>query len=74
MKKILLALLLVPFALTTRAQNKQEVHILSANDMHAAIECFPRLCFVADSLRALYPDLLVLSAGDNRSGDRKSVV
>ena len=69
MKKILLALLLVPFALNIKAQNKQEVHILSANDMHAAIECFPRLCFVADSLRALYPDLLVLSAGDNRSGD-----
>ena len=63
------ALLMVPFALTSWAQNKKEVHILSANDMHAAIECFPRLCFVADSLRALYPDLLILSAGDNRSGD-----
>ena len=63
------ALLMVPFALASWAQNKKEVHILSANDMHAAIECFPRLCFVADSLRALYPDLLILSAGDNRSGD-----
>ena len=51
MKKILLALLMVPFALCIWAQNKQEVHIL------------------ADSLRTLYPDLLVLSAGDNRSGD-----
>lgn len=66
---MLFALLMVPFALGTRAQDKKEVHILSANDMHAAIECFPRLCFVIDSLRALYPDLLVLSAGDNRSGD-----
>ena len=69
MKKILLALLLLPFVLSTKAQGKKEVHILSGNDMHAAIECFPRLCFVADSLRALYPDLLILSAGDNRSGD-----
>ena len=62
-------LLTVTFAMASWAQNKKEVHILSANDMHAAIECFPRLCFVADSLRALYPDLLILSAGDNRSGD-----
>ena len=44
------------------------VHILSANDIHAAIENMPRLGFVADSLRALYPDLLILSGGDNRSG------
>ncbi len=69
MRKLMFALLMVPFALMSWAQNKKEVHILSANDMHAAIECFPRLCFVADSLRALYPDLLILSAGDNRSGD-----
>ena len=68
-RRLLFALLLVPFALASRAQDAKEVHILSANDMHAAIECFPRLCFVADSLRALYPDLLILSAGDNRSGD-----
>jgi 5'-nucleotidase len=47
----------------------QELHILSINDPHAAIEQFPRLGYVADSLRALYPDLLILSAGDNRSGD-----
>ena len=66
---MLFTLLMVPFALSTWAQDKKEVHILSANDMHAAIECFPRLCFVADSLRALYPNLLILSAGDNRSGD-----
>ena len=69
MRKLMFALLTVTFAMASWAQNKKEVHILSANDMHAAIECFPRLCFVADSLRALYPDLLILSAGDNRSGD-----
>ena len=69
MKKILFASLLMLATLSVSAQERKEVHILSANDMHAAIECFPRLGFIADSLRALYPDLLILSAGDNRSGD-----
>lgn len=48
---------------------RHEVHILSANDMHAAIEAFPQLADVADSLRTLYPGLLVFAAGDNRTGD-----
>lgn len=69
MKKTLFSALLVLVALTASAQSKRELHILSINDPHAAIECMPRLGFVADSLRALYPDLLILSAGDNRSGD-----
>ena len=68
MKKILFSILLVFVALTAPAQ-KKEVHILSVNDPHAAIDQMARLGFVADSLRALYPDLLILSAGDNRSGD-----
>ena len=69
MNKILLASLLMLLTLTASAQERRELHIISTNDMHAAIEQFPRLGFVADSLRALYPDLLILSAGDNRSGD-----
>ena len=69
MRKLFLSILLMLVALTISAQNCKEVHILSINDPHAAIERFPRLGFVADSLRALYPDLLILSAGDNRSGD-----
>ena len=69
MNKILLASLLMLLTLTASAQERRELHILSTNDMHAAIEQFPRLGFMADSLRALYPDLLILSAGDNRSGD-----
>ena len=67
MKKIItFSLLFVALALNAQ---RRELHILSINDPHAAIEQFPRLGYVADSLRALYPDLLVLSAGDNRSGD-----
>lgn len=48
---------------------RREVHILSVNDMHSVIGNFPQLAAIADSLRALYPDLLILSAGDNRTGD-----
>ena len=48
---------------------RREVHILAVNDMHAALEYMPRLAAIADSLRELYPSLLVLSAGDNRTGN-----
>ena len=69
MKKNILLSLLVFVALTLSAQERRELHILRINDPHAAMEQFPRLGFVADSLRTLYPELLILSAGDNRSGD-----
>lgn len=69
MRKLILSSLLTLAALITVAQERRELHILSTNDMHAAIDNMPRLAFVADSLRTLYPDLLILSAGDNRSGD-----
>ena len=69
MKKFFALSLLLFVALTLSAQERRELHILSINDPHAAIEQFPRLGYVADSLRTLYPDLLILSAGDNRSGD-----
>lgn len=45
------------------------VAILSVNDMHAAIDRMPQLAAIADSLRQIYPDLLVFSAGDNRTGN-----
>ena len=69
MRKISAFVLMMFVALAISAQERRELHILSINDPHAAIENMPRLGFVADSLRALYPDLLILSAGDNRSGD-----
>ena len=46
-----------------------EVNILSVNDMHAAIDQFPKFAALVDSLRGVYPDLLVFSAGDNRTGN-----
>ena len=54
--------------LTVHGQRK-ELHILAVNDIHAAIEAFPKLAAITDSLRALYPSLLVFSAGDNRTGN-----
>ena len=47
----------------------REVHIFAVNDMHAAIDNFPRLAFVTDSLRVLYPNMLLLSGGDNQTGN-----
>lgn len=52
---------------TTKQQN--ELVILSVNDMHSHIENMPKLAYIADSLRNIYPELLVLSAGDNRTGN-----
>lgn len=37
--------------------------------MHAALDNFPRFAFMVDSLRAIYPDLLLVSAGDNQTGN-----
>lgn len=47
----------------------REVVIVSVNDMHAALDQFPRFGFMVDSLRTLYPDLLLIGAGDNQSGN-----
>ncbi len=68
-KHLILSLLLCHLSWCIAFAQKHEVHILSANDMHAALEAFPALADAADSLRALYPGLLVFSAGDNRTGD-----
>jgi len=45
------------------------VNILSVNDMHSNIDLFPKFAAMVDSLKAIYPDLLVFSAGDNRTGN-----
>lgn len=48
---------------------QKEIHILSVNDIHATVDNFPKFAAVADSLRGLYPNLVILSAGDNRTGN-----
>lgn len=61
--------LLVLNLLCVTLSAEERIAILSVNDMHAAMEKMPRLKFIADSLRNIYPNLLVLSAGDNRTGN-----
>lgn len=51
-----------------RETGKQAV-IFAVNDMHAAIDNFPRLAFIVDSLRGIYPDMLLVGAGDNQTGN-----
>lgn len=50
--RILLLWLALLLAHYSYSQNR-EVHILAANDMHAAIESFPQFAAIADSLREL---------------------
>ena len=69
MRKLVPALLCACLLGVAAAAQPKEIHIISANDMHAKIQNFPQLAAIVDSMRALYPDLLVLSAGDNRTGD-----
>ena len=47
----------------------REAVIFAVNDMHAAIDNFPKLAYIVDSLKALYPDMLLVSAGDNQTGN-----
>ena len=54
---------------TQKIVTDREAVILAVNDMHAAIDNFPRLAFIIDSLRAIYPDMLLVSAGDNQTGN-----
>ena len=51
------------------ATDETEIVILSVNDMHASIDQFPKFAAMVDSLRAVYPDMLLFSAGDNRTGN-----
>jgi 5'-nucleotidase / UDP-sugar diphosphatase len=53
----------------TTGQTDRHVTILAVNDMHATIDNFPKFAAIVDSLRAIYPDMLLFSAGDNQTGN-----
>ena len=57
------------FASCETKPKEQKVYIATTNDMHANIDNFPQFAALIDSLRAAHPDLLLMSAGDNRSGN-----
>ncbi|MCR4824006.1 MAG: bifunctional metallophosphatase/5'-nucleotidase, partial [Bacteroidales bacterium] len=69
MRRSVLTLLAGCLLCLSAAAQPKEVHIISANDIHAKIQNFPQLAAIVDSMRAVYPSLLVLSAGDNRTGE-----
>lgn len=50
-------------------ETPREVQIFAVNDIHAALDNFPRLAYVVDSLRGIYPNLLLVSGGDNQTGN-----
>ena len=68
MKRINIFSIIIAIAITVQAQTK-EITILAVNDMHAAIDRFPKFIALVDSMRAIYPDLLLFAAGDNRTGN-----
>lgn len=65
----LLIALAIVLGLASCQPKETKLYVASINDMHANIDNFPKLAYVLDSLRALYPDLLLFSSGDNRSGN-----
>jgi len=55
-------------AITSKQGEKQAI-IFAVNDMHATIDNFPKLAYIVDSLLAIYPDVLLIGAGDNQTGN-----
>lgn len=62
-------MLLVIILLTGCKDQEKQIVVVSLNDMHANIDNFPKFAGLMDSLRTVYPDLLLFSAGDNRTGN-----
>lgn len=50
-------------------QGDKQAVIFAVNDIHATIDNFPKLAFIIDSLKAIYPDMLLVAAGDNQTGN-----
>ena len=69
MKRIFYVLIVSILLISCTTKQQKELVILSVNDMHSHIENMPKLAYIADSLRNLYPELLIVSAGDNRTGN-----
>lgn len=62
--------LFVPISLLQSQNNRADtILILHTNDMHAKIDELPKLAYLADSLRARYAHVLLVSAGDNFTGN-----
>jgi 5''-nucleotidase/2'',3''-cyclic phosphodiesterase and related esterases len=64
-----LILVSAPATAQEPVSDAKTVTIMAVNDMHAAIDMFPKLAGVIDSVRNIHPSMLLLSAGDNRTGN-----
>jgi len=53
----------------TAIPKERQAVIFSVNDMHAAIDNFPKLAYIVDSLQTIFPDMLLVAAGDNQTGN-----
>jgi 5'-nucleotidase len=62
-------LCLTAFITVTAWAQTKEINILAVNDMHATVDRFPKFVALVDSMRTVYPNLLLFSAGDNRTGN-----
>jgi 5'-nucleotidase / UDP-sugar diphosphatase len=75
--KLVLAILAAGFlfsfssikGINTCKEGERQAIIFAVNDMHATIDNFPKLAYIVDSLRTIYPDMLLVSAGDNQTGN-----
>ena len=56
-------------AVVQQQLQSKTLEIVAVNDMHAALDNFPRFAFIVDSLRMIYPNLLLVSGGDNQTGN-----
>ncbi|MEI7499071.1 MAG: bifunctional UDP-sugar hydrolase/5'-nucleotidase [Bacteroidota bacterium] len=50
-------------------QKPTEIIILHTNDMHAKIDNLAKLAYLADSLRRFHPNVFLVAAGDNFTGN-----
>lgn len=66
---LLILLTLQGFTQSGTDGKSTEVIILHVNDMHARIDNLPKLAYLADSLRKIFPYVFLVSAGDNFTGN-----
>lgn len=73
MKKQFTFILILLSLLSTRGfaqtPKRDSLFFVSVNDIHAALDQFPRFSYMVDSLRQLHPSLFLVGAGDYNSGN-----
>ncbi len=68
-KQILFVIITLVSLWSVTAQDTTTVIIFHTNDMHGRLKTFPQAKFIIDSVRAIYKDVFVFSAGDIFTGN-----